>query len=141
VMPMNRSSSRSLLACAALSAAVLLSATGCDTRSPAQASPVPAPVTRAAAAPPPSAPVPVDISDARPFTTTGPLVAEQQADVAAERDGLIAHVGVQIGDHVRKGSSSLPSTTARFTPLATRKKPGCSRSRRRSASGSRSSKP
>jgi RND family efflux transporter MFP subunit len=38
-----------------------------------------------------------------PFATTGPLVAEQQADVAAERDGRIVEVAVQIGDRVQKG--------------------------------------
>jgi RND family efflux transporter MFP subunit len=31
------------------------------------------------------------------------LVAEQQADVAAERDGRVAQIAVEIGDHVRKG--------------------------------------
>ena len=40
---------------------------------------------------------------ARTFSTSGPLVAEQQADVAAERDGSVVKVAVDIGDHVRKG--------------------------------------
>jgi membrane fusion protein (multidrug efflux system) len=31
------------------------------------------------------------------------LVAEQQADVAAERDGRVVRIGVEIGDHVQKG--------------------------------------
>ena len=41
--------------------------------------------------------------DVRSFTTVGPLVVEQQADVAAERDGRVTSVNVEIGDHVRKG--------------------------------------
>ena len=42
-------------------------------------------------------------SEARNFTTVGPLVVEQQADVVAERDGRITSVSVEIGDHVRRG--------------------------------------
>jgi RND family efflux transporter MFP subunit len=80
-------------------AAALLS-TGCDTNSAppavaASTTPVGAPAP--AAAPTPSAP------DAKSFTTSGPLVAEQQADVGAERDGRIVEIAVQIGDHVRAG--------------------------------------
>jgi membrane fusion protein, multidrug efflux system len=41
--------------------------------------------------------------DAHSFTTVGPLVVEQQADVVAERDGRITAVNVEISDHVRKG--------------------------------------
>jgi RND family efflux transporter MFP subunit len=41
--------------------------------------------------------------EARDFTTVGPLVVEQQADVVAERDGRVISVGVEIGDHVRRG--------------------------------------
>jgi RND family efflux transporter MFP subunit len=37
------------------------------------------------------------------FKTVGPLVAEQQSDVSAERDGLIVEVRAAIGDRVRKG--------------------------------------
>jgi RND family efflux transporter MFP subunit len=50
------------------------------------------------------APEPVPIApDAKSFTTSGPLVAEQQADVGAERDGRIVEIAVQIGDHVKAG--------------------------------------
>ncbi len=42
-------------------------------------------------------------SEARNFSTVGPLVVEQQADVVAERDGRITSVSVEIGDHVRRG--------------------------------------
>jgi membrane fusion protein, multidrug efflux system len=41
--------------------------------------------------------------DVRSFTTVGPLVVEQQADVVAERDGRVTSVNVEISDHVRKG--------------------------------------
>lgn len=57
----------------------------------------PAPEAAAVPASPQSA------ADPKTFTTTGPLVAEQQADIAAERDGRIVSIAVQIGDHVNKG--------------------------------------
>ena len=44
-----------------------------------------------------------DAQDPKSFITTGPLVAEQQADVAAERNGRIVSVLVRIGDRVKKG--------------------------------------
>jgi len=79
-------------------AGALLS-TGCDTNS--------APPAAAASAAPVSAPAPAppatSASDAKSFTTSGPLVAEQQADVGAEREGRIIEVAVQIGDHVHAG--------------------------------------
>jgi RND family efflux transporter MFP subunit len=42
-------------------------------------------------------------SEGHNFTTTGPLVVEQQSDVVAARDGYITAVKVEIGDHVRRG--------------------------------------
>ncbi len=56
-----------------------------------------APVAAAASVPQPGS------ADPKSFITTGPLVAEQQADIAAERDGRIANIYVQIGDRVTKG--------------------------------------
>jgi RND family efflux transporter MFP subunit len=44
-----------------------------------------------------------DEQDAKSFNTTGPLVAEQQADIAVERNGRIVSINVRIGDHVKKG--------------------------------------
>ena len=41
--------------------------------------------------------------DAKSFSTTGPLVAEQQADISAERSGRIVNIAVQIGDRVKQG--------------------------------------
>jgi RND family efflux transporter MFP subunit len=43
------------------------------------------------------------VSNTNAFTTTGPLVVDQQADVLAERDGRIVDVVVEIADHVTKG--------------------------------------
>src|ERR1700756_1717750 len=42
------------------------------------------------------------VADADSFTTTGPLVVDQQADVLAERDGRLVEVKAEIGDHVAK---------------------------------------
>ncbi len=84
--------------------AVLLPATGCDshpqpqvTNAAAESAPLPkaAPVTQPAP--------PTETPDPRQFSTTGPLVAEQQADVSAERAGRVVSIHVRIGDHVRQG--------------------------------------
>ena len=45
----------------------------------------------------------VILQNAKSYTTVGPLVAVQQADIAAERDGRIVSIAVEIGDHVQKG--------------------------------------
>ncbi|HUY82035.1 MAG TPA: efflux RND transporter periplasmic adaptor subunit [Acidobacteriaceae bacterium] len=37
------------------------------------------------------------------FTTTGPLVVDQQANIAAQRDGQIVEVRAHLADHVAKG--------------------------------------
>jgi RND family efflux transporter MFP subunit len=53
---------------------------------------------------PPHPPAPPTASgEGRSFTTTGPLIVEQQADVTAERDGRVTTVKVEIGDHVSQG--------------------------------------
>jgi RND family efflux transporter MFP subunit len=70
---------------------------GCDSRPAAEQA------VAASSAPTPPPPVPPSPSASTVFTTSGPLVAEQQADVAAQRDGRVVEVGVDIGDHVRKG--------------------------------------
>ena len=46
--------------------------------------------------------LPREAADPKSFTTTGPLVAEQQADIAAERNGRVVSINVRIGDHVKK---------------------------------------
>lgn len=86
-------------------AAVLLLTIGCDS--------APQPTAAHAASSEPSnppaethanspSPTP-DTPGPNAFTTTGPLVAEQQADIAAEREGRIVKIAVQIGDRVRRG--------------------------------------
>jgi RND family efflux transporter MFP subunit len=82
----------------------LLSFAGCDNHPAVQASAAPASSSSfpAASATPPSASLSLS-ADPKTFTTTGPLVAEQQADIAVERDGRVAQVAVQIGDRVRRG--------------------------------------
>lgn len=74
----------------------VLSSARSEGDSPASASKTPVSTPNAAAAAP-SAPIAPD------FTTTGPLVVDQQADVLAERDGRVVQVLVEIGDRVQKG--------------------------------------
>src|ERR1700678_1351562 len=103
VIGMNRPFSPRELAIAAalpLAVAILLALSGCNSSTQAAAAPLPE--TPAVSAVPPVSAAPQQLAlDPRSYTTTGPLVAEQQADVAAERDGRIVSVAVQIGDHVR----------------------------------------
>ncbi len=82
----------------------LLSFAGCDEHPAVQASAA-HPATSSAAAPlvAPTSTSPALPADPKAFTTTGPLVAEQQADIAVERDGRVAQIAVQIGDRVRRG--------------------------------------
>ncbi len=85
-------------------AMALLSFAGCDEHPAVQASAAPAAdssVPTTPVAPPSTSSSPT--LEPKTFTTTGPLVAEQQADIAVERDGCVAQVGVQIGDRVRRG--------------------------------------
>ena len=107
VTGMNSPSSRRMLlpGTAVLTAAFVLLATGCDSHPQAlAASPTAsAQPETAAAAPAPSMPPSTTGSDPKTFTTAGPLVADQQADIAAERDGRIAQIAVQIGDRVKRG--------------------------------------
>jgi RND family efflux transporter MFP subunit len=84
-------------------AAMAVLCAGCDSRSAAvDASTTSSPTV----APPkvvPEPPAIAEAADPRSFATTGPLVAEQQADVAAERNGRIIGINVRIGDRVKKG--------------------------------------
>lgn len=90
------------LGIAAALGAIAVACAGCDAR--------PASVAASAATPAPaSAPTPktteplVEVSEPRSFSTSGPLVAEQQADIAAERNGRVVVIEVHIGDRVKKG--------------------------------------
>jgi multidrug efflux system membrane fusion protein len=85
-------------------AALLICLPGC--KSPA----APGEVVASEAAPPHSEQPPATSNADSPaptgpatFTAYGPLVAEQQADLAAQRDGLVTTVAVAIGDRVRAG--------------------------------------
>ncbi len=93
-----------LIAAAALAGvAALPLASGCNSHPQAQAAgiaPYGTPATPPAPASMPA--IPAGTADAAAFTTTGPLVADQQADIAAERNGRVVNIAVQIGDHVRK---------------------------------------
>ncbi len=99
---MNRTPSSSIGLSAV--AALILLGIGCDSRPEAQAAASPHPQhqrpplsIRRRPSLPPIPPKPN--TSPRP----APLVAEQQTDVAAERDGRIAQIAVEIGDHVHKG--------------------------------------
>jgi RND family efflux transporter MFP subunit len=50
----------------------------------------------------PAQPEQAPVSNADSFTTTGPLVVDQQADVLAERDGRVVEIKAEIADHVVK---------------------------------------
>jgi RND family efflux transporter MFP subunit len=80
---------------------VLTLTTGCDSHP--QAATTPEPVSAASTPAPASPAAEPHTSEPATFSTTGPLVADQQADIAAERDGRIAAVTVQIGDRVKTG--------------------------------------
>jgi len=89
---------RTMLAIAALTVSALCS--GCDAHTPAvDASAAPAQPPKVSPAIQPS----LERADAKSFTTNGPLVAEQQSDISAERNGRIEIVDVHIGDRVKKG--------------------------------------
>src|SRR6201995_2816940 len=97
---------RSYCAVAITTAAIALCCAGCDSHAAAADAGAAAP---AASVPPPKvAPetgtVPVaESADPKSFSTSGPLVAEQQADISAERSGRIVSIDVRIGDRVKKG--------------------------------------
>jgi RND family efflux transporter MFP subunit len=107
-MPMYRFCSRSVLP---IAASVMLSAlcvSGCDSHPEAQAASVSKPMVAAAShagtnALPSASSGNSEKTDPAHFTTTGPLVADRQADVAAERDGRVVHIAVDIGDRVQQG--------------------------------------
>ena len=91
-------------ACTFVVGAALCCLTGCN-QEPTASGPVLASSPAAPAADPPSsptAPAPAT-GEGRAFSTVGPLIVEQQADVVAERDGRVTAVKVEIGDHVRRG--------------------------------------
>ena len=86
----------------AMAAAASLLLSGCDSHSPTPVVAASTPPDSVAAPTPAPAPTQA-VPDARKFTTTGPLVADQQADIGAERDGRVVQINAQIGDHVKAG--------------------------------------
>jgi len=86
---------------------VALGLNGCDSHPAAEAATThagAAVITKEAApAPTPTAMESDSSFEAPVFRTTGPLVADQQSDVAAEMDGRVASINVQIGDRVKRG--------------------------------------
>lgn len=89
----------------AIAAAALMCA-GCDSHAAAadaSATPVAATTPPLKAAPETAAGSATEAVDPKSFTTSGPLVAEQQADIAAERNGRVVSINVRIGDRVKKG--------------------------------------
>jgi RND family efflux transporter MFP subunit len=73
---------------------------GCDARPGPEAA---AEAQRMSAVQPATKTVAAAVPAAKTFITTGPLVAEQQADIAAHRSGRVVSILVEIGDHVQRG--------------------------------------
>lgn len=78
--------------------AVTVVLTGCSS-SPtiAGAAPVASKAPAEPASPPPTAPAPTD------YIASGPIVVENQVELAAQRDGVVAEVFVETGSPVKKG--------------------------------------
>lgn len=74
-------------------------ATACTT-SPAAPSPSVSAAERPAAPAQPSAP---STTEPNEFTASGPIIVENQVDVAAQRDGVVAKILVEAGTPVKKG--------------------------------------
>ncbi len=109
VTRMNRSlgTGRQLQVAAILAMSTAFGITGCESRQPAEASSATSELpTTQVKSPPAVSPAPApDSSEPGPYTTTGPLVADQQADVSAERNGRVVGIAVQIGDRVHRGQT------------------------------------
>lgn len=98
-----RSLVRSYFAVAVTSAAITLLCTGCDSRPVAADASVATPASVPSAKAAPQRIQVTEAPDPKSFMTTGPLVAEQQADISAERNGRIVSINVRIGDRVKQG--------------------------------------
>src|SRR5713226_6638400 len=79
-----------------LAGLLILGTIGCDSGSQTQS-----PVTSASAQPVNQASV--RASDPDTYLASGPLVVENQVDVAAQREGVVAEILVDTGKSVRKG--------------------------------------
>jgi len=106
-MPMYSFFARSVFPITASMLLIAVGIAGCDSRPEAQAASVSKPVITASHSPASTSPatsnvIPEKIEPTH-FTTTGPLVADRQADVAAERDGRVVRITAEIGDRVQQG--------------------------------------
>lgn len=104
----NRDLRLSRFACLIAIAALLACESGCKSpaatgEAPVSEAPQPHPDPPPPASPSASTADSPSPASAGTFTAYGPLVAEQQADLAAQRDGLVTSVAVAIGDHVHAG--------------------------------------
>ena len=81
---------------------LLVSLSGCEDR-PSAAMSAPQSARSPAVPSPKVAPAGSKPQESASYRTSGPLVAEQQSDVAAEREGRVSSIAVQIGDHVVRG--------------------------------------
>lgn len=77
----------------AISACAAASLVGCSSKE----SPVSVPAVRAETAAPAPSPAP-------DFVASGPIVVENQVDVLAQRDGVVAQISAEIGQSVKKGA-------------------------------------
>lgn len=92
---------------AAVLGSIAFACVGCDSRpaSVAASAATPSPAdtsTPKATAGPIASPLGESL-EPKSFSTSGPLLAEQQADIAAERSGRVVGIHVRIGDRVKKG--------------------------------------
>ncbi len=79
---------------ATLGLAAVLGMAGCSSNQP---------VTKAEAAPAPAATQPAITPAANFYTASGPLVVENQVDVASQREGVVAKIMADVGMPVHKG--------------------------------------
>ena len=84
----------------------MLTSSGCDEHPQGQAADAAsagaqAPVAQSAVSPAAQ----TGAQDVKSFVTTGPLVAEKQADIAAERSGRVVTIEAGIGDRVKAGQT------------------------------------
>ena len=89
-------------------AVVWVTSVGCNSRPQSQSADPPSYASQGPAASTLALPAPAAQAggrEAKSFVTTGPLVAEQQADIAAERNGRVEQITVGIGDHVQAGQT------------------------------------
>ncbi len=81
---------------------MLVPLSGCDDR-PGAATSAPQPALPSAVPSQKIGPAVSKPQEPANYRTSGPLIADQQSDVAAEREGRVTSIAVQIGEHVVRG--------------------------------------